>query len=74
MSKYTAWVPANVKPARPGVYQIHWYKGATPFFRRWDGHHWFLGAFDAAEAAESESRIGPGGIHDKWRGLTEKAK
>lgn len=65
--------PADVKPVRPGVYQVRPHLHAAGWsFSRWNGRYWSLFRSTAAKAARSTF---PSGTQNKrWRGLKEKAE
>ena len=70
MSKYTPWFPGDVMPVRPGVYEVNALPG--PWYRRWDGRHWFAGGRTPKDAASSKYETVPN--VNPWRGLAEPPK
>jgi hypothetical protein len=62
--KLTLWYPADVKPARPGVYEV--FSPSYRFFRKWDGTNWCIGSLDVERASRSEGRAC---WLRTWRGL-----
>jgi hypothetical protein len=68
--KLTPWFPANVKPVRVGVYQVR-DTDTLPWYRRWDGAHWHIGAESVRIAAATSMPIDS---QLPWRGLAEEPK
>lgn len=67
--KLTPWFPPNVKPARPGVYEVRLRK-ASPgtCFAYFDGARWTW-AFSSFRVA-AVARVTDGAVQAKWwRGL-----
>jgi len=68
--KLTPWFPADVMPVRPGVYEVNARPG--PWYRRWDGRHWFAGDHTPENAASSKCALFMN--TNPWRGLAEPPK
>lgn len=68
--KKTPWFPADVKPARPGVYEVKACRGST-WYRRWNGLIWFIGDYSVSYAAKEQA---PTFIRSPWRGLTKETQ
>lgn len=50
--KKTPWFPKEVKPVRPGVYEVD-YPMYSPWFRYFDGKRWRFGCCSPSNATES---------------------
>ena len=74
MSKYTPWFPADVKPARVGVYQTGDPSDIEDqLYQHWNGRHWGMCADTIAEAkavADDRSFF----QNEPWRGLAKAPK
>jgi hypothetical protein len=68
----TPWLPGDVKPARPGVYERD-YGGLGTRFCLWTGRRWMWPNRAPHEAA---AETVPSNCQRRmpWRGLTEEAK
>lgn len=62
----TPWFPAEVEPARPGIYIASVCK--QEFYRRWDGESWYYGGWTVKEAAARRKKW-PLQTPLRWRGL-----
>ncbi len=71
--KLTPWFPANVKPVRVGVYEIH-SNTTTPWYRHWDGLNWCAGERTPWEAGYLEFIPLGAAFAEPWRGLAEEPK
>lgn len=68
--KYSKWFHPAQKPWEPGVYE---FEELLPWFRRWDGKHWYEGGKNPAQAATSRKRLGLMYLTfmNQWRGLAK---
>lgn len=73
--KLTPWFPADVKPARVGVYQKD-FEDETEEYQYWNGKRWFYGDITPSETLQKFSREGNDTIPlaRPWRGLTSPSK
>ncbi len=71
MSEYTKWYPADVPPARDGVYQIK--KVGGFYYRKFEDGWWHYGHATARHAAV-EREVVPLWMIKPWRGLKEEPK
>lgn len=81
----TEWIPAEIKPARPGWYQCQ-FKELIPYWRYWNGFEWLMskeygphdvGMYcDLTPDNELISAFGefPYETNESWRGLAEEPK
>ena len=68
--KLTPWLPGEVKPSRPGVYQQFCGLGSEIGYQYWDGKIWYTWAKTRAGALrEYEHGWKSCYQNDKWRGL-----
>lgn len=72
--KLTPWFPADVKPARTGVYEVRFDDDDTDFgYSYWSGCTWSWKECTPKEARQSPLQIGA--VQDKkWRGLAKAPK
>lgn len=68
--KLTPWFPADVKPVRPGVYEMRC--DPPRWYRRWDGRHWYIGDTNVSVAAKET--LASWCAFEMWRGLAEEPK
>lgn len=63
----TPWFPSNMKPARPGVYQVRPLNAVGERFALWTGEYWSVSSISADRARRF--RIRSSHQHRVWRGL-----
>jgi len=71
--KYTQWFSPDIRPARPGVYELSDRNMCRAWFRYFDGQHWYFGGASAEKAMDyyiNSPRANPDPL--PWRGLTRK--
>jgi len=78
--RMTGWFPANVKPVRSGVYEVHTPSNSGNRYAYYDPKGWRVCTANKLEAEAEKFRLGyldcssmvlPG---SEWRGLTKETK
>lgn len=70
----TPWFHAGVLPVRPGVYEVDLFGDDGPFFRKFDGEHWYIGDWTPKRANRSTIKLSMELSFFEWRGLTAEGK
>ena len=74
MTRLTPWFPADVKPVRVGVYEIHT-NSWEAYYAYWSGQKWGCVADHPTAARWQDNAFLDGAFQRKiWRGFTEEQK
>jgi hypothetical protein len=71
-SEVTEWLPCEVSPVRPGLYQLLNTSTDMLFYSQWNGEAWCIGCREA-ELAATFTRPSVVQFKWPWRGLKEPA-
>ena len=70
----TLWFPADVKPARAGIYEILTIS-KQDYYAYWTGQQWGWGCTHLTIAGWKDHAFSDGAYQEKvWRGFTEEQK